>query len=326
MHTRVSELEQRQAQGAAADDTTVDETSALRSLRAAASVSDLITDLLNDQADDAADKNACKTLLVALKHYTLDSSDILKIVSHIMKRFTDTRVEIRDRAAFLATALFGKDVFDAAQRCSFSEFKPLMKPGIFKAPSRPEVKRPGFIEVKNESTASDFTGENRNIYDERLNPLHIQRALRILSDGSDLPAMRAVHASFGAIIGRASERMLKLLSYKLFDQLIDLSHAELHNLQFKNFAILIKKEEALLDRTLERLRTTNSDVLKAFILYSLLELDEIAVLEQRATLHLKLAELLVDHDISFDHISKSAVMALVERGKKLLEEHLGGYS
>lgn len=300
----------------------------LRELTDVKNITDFIGDLASKHAecsliDEISDKKYCKIILVALKYGLLDECVVLRLVSFIMYRFSDRRLQFRDRAAFLATALFERDAFDAREKKLFDEFKSFMKTSLFNTIRPAPEMFPGFREVKNERTAlshEDYINDNGNIYDEQFNPLHLYRALRILKEGTDLRALRAVHASFEDIINRTSSRVVTMYSSELFEQLLDLSHSELHNLQFKNFAILIKRLEALLDRALERIKETKSDVLKAYIMYSLLYLDEIASVQFRITLHLKFAELLLENDIIFDHISKSAMMALVENGKKLVED------
>ncbi|ELA42067.1 uncharacterized protein VICG_00916 [Vittaforma corneae ATCC 50505] len=275
-----------------------------------------------EHVENESDKEACKIILVYLKHCDLDDCVVLRLISLITSRFADSRSEFRDRASFIATALFGKDEFDASSRATFNEFKRFIKPGIVKELPKQQSKYGGYCEVPNNNTTisqNDYAHANTNIFDNRFNPMRLQKAVKILREGSDLKALMSVHSSFGSILERASQRIFQMHSQAIFDQLMDLSHKELYDLQFKSLGMLLNRDTALIDDAIERLKSTGSDVLRTYILYSFNYLYEIASLDTKIHLHLKTSEVILNSDLKLDQISKPVMIAFVEKGIRLLD-------
>lgn len=275
-----------------------------------------------EQVGNEADKNVCKAVLVYLRHYGLDDSVVLKLVSFVTSRFADSRPEFRDRASFIATALFGKDEFNASARATFGEFKRYIKPNIVKEAPKRHSKYCGYYEATNKNVAlsqNDYAHVNKNIFDSRFNPMHLQKALKVLQESSDFEALMSAHSSFGVVLKRASQRTLQIHAQAAFNQMMDLSHKEFYDLQFKNLAVLLSRDAKLVDNAIERLKSTSSDVLRAYILYSLDHLHEIADFDVKISLHLKISEAILNSDLKLDQVSQSAMAAFVEKGMKLLD-------
>lgn len=279
--------------------------------------------LISEVKTSVVEEENCKCMLVAIKHHTLEDSVILKLVPYIIARFADGRTEIREMAAFLATALFGKDDFGVQDLPMFNKLKQFIKPGVFKHRQKWAAKYEGFSEIKNEHveiSQNDYTFSNQNVFDDQLNPIHLQKALRIFQEGKDIKALIATHLSFGSILERSSSRVFRIHSDALFNQLIDLSHRELYDLQFKNFAKLLEKNTELIDRAIDHFKSTDSDILRTFILYSFNHLHDILGFDMKINLHLKFAETVLNFDLNLGQVSKSVMTAFVERGMKLLNE------
>lgn len=270
--------------------------------------------------DEEEDVQACKTIMVALKHLNVDAQLMLKIISMIIAHFTDPRESFVDRACFLATSLYKKDEFGAQARKTFRHFEALlpMMPKQECSTSRPRR----FKEVSNPDACHsplNYDSLSGCFYDESENPVFLQRALKILKSSEDLRQLKAVHFHFKRILDRASQRTFRLYSDEVFDQLLDLSNSRIYDEQFKSLAYMISKDISFFDKALAKFKSTSLDTMRTYLLYAFDMVHDLVGFDQKVSIHLKFAETIMSSEMKLDEITRSQVMLFVRKGMVLLQ-------
>jgi hypothetical protein len=292
----------------------------LQDLASSKDISGFIENFVNsNEIEIKLNKKEIKSILVALKYYKITDCVILKLVGFIAQMFLSENNDIKDAGSFIATALFGKDEFDAQTRNTFNEYKKFIK--IFKKQKKEYIKYENFKNIQNQSTSmsfNDYKSNSKDIYDEIYNPIYLQKALKIMQENKDLDALFSVHNSFSNIISKSTPRIINIYASSLFDKLLDISNNKLYDLQFKNLAIFLKICPHFIGKTVDRLKTTTSDVLKAFIIYTLDYLHDISDLKLKIELHLKVSETILQHSQDFDPTVRSLLIAFVKKGMRMV--------
>jgi hypothetical protein len=263
---------------------------------------------------DDQDVDICKKVIVAIKNSDLDENLILKIVQFITNRFADKRIEFNERACFVASVLFKNDAFDINSKATVDKFKNVLPGFLIKSPRK--LKDENVTEVTNK--IADFT-LNSDYYDENTNPMFIQRALHILKNDCSKEAILAVHSTFPKILERASERIFKQFSKELFDQLIDLTHYDLLENQFKSLSFLMKKDLEFFYLALDIFSKSKSEVLKAFLLFSIEKLECMSDFDKQLKIHLAFAEIFSTDDFKIDESNRESIITFVKKGMELFK-------
>lgn len=292
-----------------------EEETILESLRTVNDPQKIIENLIDNSKfiNQIEDKELCKTILTFIKHCNLNDSIILKIIGFITERFAHQNCDFRDRACFIATALFKKDEFNANTRASFNEFEKFIDPSIFKSKNKLYSKYENYTEIKNTQFLKPKY-ENMDLY----TPIYLEKALKIIKEGIDMNLILQVYNSFESILQRSTRRCIEIHSNEFFNQFLELTNLDLYDLQSKNLAILLKLNINLIEKLIERLKSANSDILKAFIVSTVDNLYDLLDYKNQVTLQLKMSELILNSSFKFDSITKSMLIAFVEKGMKNL--------
>jgi hypothetical protein len=267
---------------------------------------------------DEEDEQACKTVMVALRHFDVDTQLMLKLISMIISHFADPRESFVDRACFLATSLYKKDEFGAQTRKTFGRFEALL-PRM--SPQEKKHLR-GFKEISNQNVScnpSNYDSPSGCFYDDPGNPIFLQRALKILKSSNNTDQLRAVHLHFKSILDRTTQRTFRLYSEEVFNQLLDLSNSKVYDEQFKSLAYMISKDISLFDRALDRFKNTSLDTMRTYLLYAFDMVHDLVGLDLRVSIHLKFAEMVVSSEMELDEVTRNQVMFFVGRGMEMLQ-------
>lgn len=273
------------------------------------------------ELSDMEDEMACRTIMVALRHFEVDTQLMLKLISMTISHFADPRESFVDRACFLATSLYKKDEFGARARRTFEKFKALL-PRCVQQDNTVGGDPRGWKEVLNPeaSSLSSYDCPAGCFYDDMRNPVFLQSALKILKSNSSIDQLRAVHFHFKNILDRTTPRTFGIYLDEVFTQLLDLSNSRIYDEQFRSLAHVISRDLSLFDRALKEFRTTSLDTMRTYLLYAFDMVHDLIGLEQKVSIHLKFAETMVNADVKMDEVSRTQAILFARRGMALLQD------
>lgn len=267
---------------------------------------------------DEEDVQICKTIIVALKHDSADESTIIKLVQFLANRFVDRREGFNDRACIVSSVLFKKDAFDIFGRKSIENFEILLPKFLLE---KKGSEHKNINEVSNQNFQASYRDfkENENHYDQELNPMFLQQALKILREDTSKEALRAVHSNFESILDRTSNRVFNQCSQQAFDQLTDLTHYDLLEDQFRSLAFLMKRDIKFFETALKMFCDSKSEVMKTLLIFSLNVLEGIVDFDVKLKIHLSFAETLSSTEVELEPSTREAALSFIQRGIDLLK-------
>lgn len=277
------------------------------------------------------DENICKHLIVGLNRDEIDHDLDLKIVACIASHFADRREAFVERGAFLATAFFKKDKFEAQKKKSYKNFEDLLSSICI---SKKQTKEGGplrdFKKIHNSLNRyfdyDDLSDGGIVIYDEYSNPVFLQKAIKILQTSEHINQIKAVHYHFKSILSRTDSRTLKIYSNILFDQLMDLSNNKVYEEQFKSLAYFLSTDFSYYIRAIKVFKDTKLDTLRVYLLYAFDLMEELVDFSVKVKIHLLFAEMLLDLDFQDNQLIKNSIITFVEKGMRLVknvnEDHI----
>ena len=269
------------------------------------------------------DTEICKTIIVALKHDTADESTVIKLVQFLANRFIDRREEFNDRACIVASVLFNKDSFDIFSRKSIEIFENLLPKTLFpvNCKVKKEFTKKNFKEIsdQNFSISHEDFNTNEYFYHPNLNPMFLQRALKILKEDASKEYLISVHSNFQSIVEMASNRVFKQFSHEIFDQLTDLTHFDLLEKQFTSLAFLMKRDIQFYNLALKKFCESRSEVMKTFLIFSFDLLESIVSIDMKIQIHLSFAEAFSSCNVEIEPSTREAAIAFVKKGIYLLK-------
>jgi len=270
------------------------------------------------------DENICKLLIAGLNKDEIDHDLDLKIIACIASHFADQREGFVERGAFLATAFFKKDEFEAQKKKSYKNFEDMLSSiCIGQKQTKDEGPLKDFKKVyNNQNRYFDYdclSGGDAVIYDEYSNPVFLQKAIKILQTSEHTHQIKAVHYHFKNILGRADSRTLKIYSNILFEQLLDLSNNKVYEEQFKSLAYFLSTDFSYYVRAIKLFKDTKLDTLRVYLLYAFDLMEELVEFSVKVKIHLLFAEMLLDLDLQDNQLIKNSIVAFVEKGMRLVK-------